>query len=167
MPVLRQITTCREPATLAIERRSSRAQTVEYRVVVCARHRWLTKSWRGSRGTPADQTERCGTVLDYRRYDAVVRSHIEEWIRPLTAEGPEDHSGDIAAALRAAHDMLWEAANQSRTRPHEDPVRAALDQAASVAEAMRAGAWEPEAGEAQVLSALSIAETLDAQGRGA
>ncbi|MGP3750022.1 hypothetical protein [Streptomyces sp. IBSNAI001] len=168
MPVLRQITTCREPATVVVECRSRRrGRPLEYRLETCARHRWLADHWGGRRGVPGERGGRCGTVLDFRSFDAVVRSHVEEWIRPLTAEGPEDHGGDVAAALRAAHDMLWDAAVVSQTRPHEDAVRAALDQAARAAEAAQAGALDDEAGRAQVLMALSVAETLDALGRGA
>ncbi|MCX5278004.1 hypothetical protein OG756_41735 (plasmid) [Streptomyces sp. NBC_01310] len=168
MPVLRQITTCREPATFVVERRSGRrGRPLEYQLGTCARHRWLADGWAGRRTVTREPDGRCGTVLDYRSFDAVVRSHVEEWIRPLTAEGPEDHGGDVAAALRAAHDRLWGAAVVSRTRPQEDGVRAALDQAARAAEAARAGALDEEASRAQVLMALSVAETLDALGRGA
>lgn len=168
MPVLRQITTCREPATVVVERRSGRrGRPLEYQLRTCARHRWLADGWAGRRTATGERDGRCGTVLDYRSFDVVVRSHVEEWLRPLTAEGPEDHGGDVAAALRAAHDRLWDAAVVSRTRPHEDGVRAALDQAARAAEAARAGALDEEVSQAQVLMALSVAETLDALGRGA
>jgi len=170
MPVLRQITTCREPATVVVERRSGRqGRPLEYQLGTCARHRWLADGWTGRRTVieEGERASRCGTVLDHRSFDAVVRSHVDEWIRPLTAEGPEDHGGDVAAALRAAHDRLWDAAVVSRTRPHEDGVRAALDQAARAAEVARAGALDEEASRAQVLMALSVAETLDALGRGA
>ncbi|MFC8753585.1 MULTISPECIES: hypothetical protein [Bacteria] len=63
--------------------------------------------------------------------------------------------------------MLWDAAVLSQTRSHEDAVRAALGQAVRAAEAVRAGVLDEEVGRAQVLMALSVAESLDALGRGA
>lgn len=177
MPVLRQIATCTQPATLVVERASRRrSRTVDYRMTICRRHRWLAESWGGRRSTPASNDGRCGTVLDYRTYDEVIRSHYEQWLRPMTAYVTEDHGDDVAAALRAAHDWLAGEHVDGPERPQVPParflmpvdgVRAALDQAARAAEALAAGLVEEPHGQVQVLAALSVAETLDALGRGA
>ncbi|MFF9074488.1 hypothetical protein ACF1A9_19625 [Streptomyces sp. NPDC014872] len=115
--------------------------------------------WIGRR-TEAGAGGRCGTVLDYRDYTAIVQSHADSWIRPLTAEGPEDHEGDIALALRTAYERLTEC-----REPNE--VAAVIEHAARIAEAVATGALPAAEGQIQVLAALSVAETLDACARGA
>ncbi|MEV5043548.1 hypothetical protein AB0N20_02330 [Streptomyces griseoincarnatus] len=160
MPVLRQITTCTEPSTVVIERRGrARDRSVDYRLEVCRRHRWLASSWTGRRST-AGAGGQCGTVTDYRPYAQIVQSHADLWLRPLAANGPEDHGGDLAAALRAGYALLT---------AHREPtgVAIALEHAARIAEAVAAGTLPLAEGQAQVLAALSAAETLDAGARGA
>lgn len=160
MPVLRQITTCTAPSTIVVERRT-RAQDrpVDYRLEVCHRHRWLASSWTGRRG-PDGAGGRCGTVTDYRSFAAIVQSHADLWLRALTTNGPEDHDGDLAAALRAGFEWLT-------TYREPTGVAMALEHAARVAEATAAGTLQPAEGQVQVLAALSLAETLDAGSRGA
>jgi hypothetical protein len=99
-------------------------------------------------------------MLDYRSYTAIVQSHADLWIRPLTAEGPQDHDGDVARTLRTAYERLTE---------HREPtgVAAALEHAARIAEAVASGTLTMAEGQTQVLAALSVAETLDAGVRGA
>ncbi|MFB7825331.1 hypothetical protein [Streptomyces hydrogenans] len=106
MPVLRQISTCAEPSTLVVERRSRRKdRDFDYRVAVCVRHRWLAEEdWGKSLREGAGG--RCGTVVDHRDYAQVVQSHSELWLRPLAMHGPEDHGGDVALALHAAAEVL-------------------------------------------------------------
>ncbi|RSS81679.1 hypothetical protein EF919_39980 [Streptomyces sp. WAC02707] len=160
MPILRQITTCTESSTVVIERGvRARDRSVDYRLEVCRRHRWLADHWTGRRRT-VDAGGRCGTVTDYRPYAQIVRSHSDLWLRALTAHGPEDHAGDLAAALRAGYEFLTS---------HREPtgVATALEHAARVAEAVTAGTLPLAEGQAQVLAALSMAETLDAKVRGA
>ncbi|MER7688805.1 hypothetical protein [Streptomyces sp. NPDC097610] len=176
MPVLRQITTCTKPATLVATRAGRRGRAMDYRMAMCQRHRWLADRWGGRRSAPASNGGRCGTVLDYRTYDEVIRSHYEQWLRPMTGYVTEDHGDDVAAALRAAHDWLAGEHADGPERPLTPParflmpvdgVRVALDQAARTAEALAAGLLEEQPGQTQVLMALSVAETLDALGRGA
>lgn len=160
MPVLRQITTCTEPSTVVIERRiRARDRSVDYRLEVCRRHRWLASNWTGRRSAEG-AGGRCGTVTDYRPYTQIVQSHAALWLVPLTTNGPEDHGGDLAAALRAGHELLT---------AHREPtgVAIALEHAARIAEAVTAGSLRLADGQAQVLAALSAAETLDAGARGA
>lgn len=160
MPVLRQITTCTEPSTVVIERRSrGRDRAVDYRLEVCRRHRWLAEHWTGRRSTEG-AGGRCGTVTDHRPYTRIVQSHADLWLRPLTANGPEDHDGDLAAALRAGYELIT--ADREPTG-----VAIALEHAARVAEAVTAQTLPLAAGQAQVLAALGAAETLDAGARGA
>lgn len=177
MPVLRQITTCTEPATLVVVRAGRRrGRAVDYRMAMCRRHRWLAERWGGRRSTPEPEGGRCGTVVDYRTYGEVLRSHYEQWLRPMTGYVTEDHGDDVAAALRAAHDWLSGEHVDGPERPLVPParslmpldgVRVALDQAARAAEALAAGLVEEHHGQVQVLAALAVAETLDALGRGA
>ncbi|MER6684652.1 hypothetical protein [Streptomyces olivaceoviridis] len=176
MPVLRQITTCTEPATLVVVRAGRRVRAVDYRMAMCRRHRWLADCWGGRRSSPEPDGERCGTVVDYRTYDEVLRSHYEQWLRPMTGYVTEDHGGDVAAGLRVAHDWLSGEHVDGPERPLVPParslmpldgVRVALDQAARAAEALAAGLVEEHHGQVQVLAALAVAETLDALGRGA
>ncbi|WP_030578565.1 hypothetical protein [Streptomyces anulatus] len=160
MPVLRQITTCTEPSTVVIERRvRARARSVDYRLEVCRRHRWLASNWTGRRST-AGAGGQCGTVTDYRPYAQIVQSHTDLWLRPLATNGPEDHGGNLAAPLRAGYALLT---------AHREPtgVAIALEHAARIAEAVAAGTLPLAEGQAQVLAALSAAETLDAGARGA
>ncbi|MFD8417408.1 hypothetical protein ACFV2Q_37665 [Streptomyces sp. NPDC059650] len=160
MPVLRQITTCTAPSTVVVERRTrARDRLVDYRLEVCNRHRWLANTWTGRRG-PEGAGGRCGTVTDYRPFDAIVQSHVDLWLRALPTNGPEDHDGDLAAALRAGFEWLT---------AHREPtgVAMALEHAARIAEATAAGMLQPTEGQVQVLAALSMAETLDAGSRGA
>jgi hypothetical protein len=140
------------PATLVVERVGRRRdRALDYRLAVCRRHRWLAERWGGRRSTPASAGSRCGTVLDYRTYDEIIRSHYEQWLCPMTAYVTQDHGDDVAAALRAAHD--WLAGEQvdgpprlltppARSLMPIDGVRAARDQAARIAEALAAGQME-------------------------
>ncbi|MEU9777089.1 hypothetical protein [Streptomyces sp. NPDC047968] len=164
MPVLRQIATCTAPSTLVIERRSRRkGRDVDYRVEVCARHRWLAERDWGKSFTGEGAGGRCGTVVDYRGYDQVVQSHSDLWLRPLAMHGPEDHGGDVALALAAAVEFLVGA----RAGREAGGVPAALGHAARVAEALAAGVLGVEEGQAQVLAALSAAEAVAVADRGA
>ncbi|QKZ20305.1 hypothetical protein [Streptomyces chartreusis] len=177
MPLLRQITTCTEPATLVVVRTSRRrGRAVDYQMALCRRHRWLADRWGGRRSTPESSGGRCGTVVDHRTYSEVIRSHYEQWLIPMTGYVTEDHGDDVAAALRAAHDWLAGEHVDGPQRPLVPParslmpldgVRVALDQAARAAEALAVGLMEEHHGQGQVLAALSVAETLDALGRGA
>ncbi|QUW85846.1 hypothetical protein SMIR_41855 (plasmid) [Streptomyces mirabilis] len=160
VPVLRQLTTCTAPSTVVIERRTrARDRPMDYRLEVCHRHRWLANSWTGRRG-PEGAGGRCGTVTDYRPFAAIVQSHADLWLRALTTNAPEDHGGDLAAALRAGFEWLT-------TYREPTGVATALEHAARIAEATAAGTLQPAEGQAQVLAALNLAETLDASGRGA
>ncbi|MBK3625718.1 hypothetical protein JHN59_12865 [Streptomyces sp. MBT49] len=160
MPVLRQITTCTTPSTVVVERRTrARDRPVDYRLEVCRRHRWLADRWTGRRG-PEGAGGRCGTVTDYRPFAAIMQSHADLWLRALTTNAPEDHGGDLAAALRAGFEWLT-------TYREPTGVATALEHAARIAEATAAGILQPAEGQAQVLAALSLAETLDAGARGA
>jgi hypothetical protein len=177
MPVLRQITTCAEPATFTVERVGRRkGREVDYRLTICRRHSWLAERWSGRRTTSVSGAGRCGTVVDYRTYNEVICSHREQWLCSMTAYVTEDHGDDVAAALCAARDWLA----GEHVDAHErfllppvrslmplDGVRVALDHAARAAEALAAGLVEDHEGQGQVLAALSIAEALDALGRGA
>ncbi|MFD7341529.1 hypothetical protein ACFV98_36980 [Streptomyces violascens] len=73
----------------------------------------------------------------------------------MTANRPEDHGGDLAAALRAGYELLT--VNRKPTG-----VAIALAHAARVAEAITVGILPLAEGQAQILAALSAAETLDA-----
>lgn len=160
MPVLRQITTCTAPSSIVVERRTrARDRPVDYRLEVCHRHRWLASNWTGRRGA-SGTGGRCGTVTDYRSFAAIVQSHADLWLRALTTNGPEDHDGDLASALRAGFEWLT-------TYREPTGVAMALEHAARVVEATVAGTLKPEQGQMQVLAALSLAETLDAGLRGA
>ncbi|MFD8900519.1 hypothetical protein [Streptomyces ardesiacus] len=163
MPVLRQLTVCSAPATHVVEARSRKeGRVLEYRVEVCASHRWFARSWPGRR-TTQEPGGRCGTMADHRAYTQVVQSHVDTWIRPLTAQDLDMHGGDAAVALRAAHQWLQDAYGDRATAHGEiwHAVAAALGHASWLAEAVAAGVLETEAGERQVLAALSAAETLE------
>lgn len=165
MPVLRQLTACSAPATHMVEARSrTRGRAVEYRVEVCARHRWLARHWPGRRGA-REPGGRCGTMLDHRPYLQVVQSHLDTWILPLTAQ---EGGGEVAPALRAAHELLQEASGDHGPGRSDiwHAVAAALGHAAWLAEVLAAGLVETEAGQGQVLAALSVAESLDGTARG-
>ncbi|MFJ3182394.1 hypothetical protein ACIPJN_28960 [Streptomyces sp. NPDC086796] len=168
MPVLRQITACTEPATRVVERRKGvKGRPVEYRMALCRRHRWL--AWSGGQRAADGDTGRCGTVIDYRPYRQIVDSHVDEWLRPRVHEAPQDHGDDVAAALRAAHSsLLTGLASLEWRRPTEMgyALAAALDHAARLAEAVADGALDAEAGQVQLLTALSVAEAIDATERG-
>lgn len=160
MPVLRQITTCTEPSTVVVERRTrARDRPVDYRLEVCHRHRWLASTWTGRRDAEG-AGGRCGSVTDYRPFGAIVESHADMWLRALTTNTPEDHDGDLAAALRAGYEWIT-------TYREPTGVAMALEHAARIAEATAAGVLQPAEGQVQVLAALSLAETLDAGARGA
>ncbi|MFE3558704.1 hypothetical protein ACFXKW_28170 [Streptomyces sp. NPDC059193] len=82
------------------------------------------------------------------------------WLLALTTNAPEYHDGDLAAALRAGY--VWLTAHREPTG-----LATALEHAARIAEATTAGTLQPAEGQAQLLAALSMAETLDASARGA
>lgn len=165
-PVLRQITTCPQPANHAIERRSQhRGRPLEYRVALCgSHHTWLAPDWKGNlvpdSGTP------CGTVIDHRPVAAVLESHFHQWLGSRIHVWPGDHGGDIATTLRAAH--TWLAAEKLRLRSHETHtgLTVALDHAARIAELMASRTITREIGEPQLLAVLAVAETLAASERG-
>ncbi|MDF3303041.1 hypothetical protein [Streptomyces tropicalis] len=163
MPVLRQLTACTAPATHMVEGRSrTKERALQYRVEVCARHRWLAGHWPG-RHTRREPGGRCGTMADHRAYLQVVRSHLDTWVGPLTTQDLDTHGGDVAAALRAAHQWMREGYGDRATARGDlwYAVAVALGHAAWLAEAVAAGLLEREDGERQVLAALSAAETLD------
>ncbi|MFE3146542.1 hypothetical protein ACFXJ6_07750 [Streptomyces sp. NPDC059218] len=157
--LLRQITTCTDPATTTITRHGPTGdRSVLYRVGVCRRHQWLAQDWHGQRTrTPAGQG-RCGTVIDYRDHDQVMESHLTVWLGPTTTQYPQMHGGSLARTLRAAAGWV---------NGHEDSLAGVLGHAAAVAEAVEAGALDAEPGRAQLLAALSVAETIGAAARGA
>lgn len=168
MPVLRQITACSEPATRVVERRRGmKDRPIDYRMALCRRHRWL--AWPGGQRAAAGDAARCGTVIDYRPFEQIVDSHVAEWLRPRLHQAPQDHGDDVAAALRAAHTgLLASLALPTGRRPAEMgyALAASLDHAARLAEAAAAGTLDVEAGKAQLLTALSVAEAIDATERG-
>ncbi|MEU8544564.1 hypothetical protein AB0C52_31985 [Streptomyces sp. NPDC048717] len=134
---------------------------MDYRLEVCRRHRWPASSWTGRRSTEG-AGGRCGTVTDFSPYAQIVQSHAASWLVPSTANGPEDHDGDLAAALRARYKLLT-------VLREPTGVVVALEHAAWIAEAeaITVGALPLAEGRAQVLTALSATETLDAGARGA
>jgi hypothetical protein len=116
-------------------------------------------NWTGQRSAEGSGG-RYGTVTDYRPYAKIVQHHAGLWLRALTANGPGDHDGDLAAALRAGFEFLT---------AHREPsgVAIALEHVARIAEAVAAGTLPVTQGQAQVLAALGAAETLAAGARGA
>ncbi|MDR3082510.1 MAG: hypothetical protein LBV60_16565 [Streptomyces sp.] len=68
-----------------------------------------------------------------------MQSHADLWLRPLAANGPEDHNGNLAAAFRAGYEWLT---------AHREPtgVAVALEHAARIAEAVTAGTLSPAEG---------------------
>ncbi|MEW2633352.1 hypothetical protein AB0903_17270 [Streptomyces sp. NPDC048389] len=167
MPVLRQITTCPEPATYVVEARSRKAgRALEFRVEVCGRHRWLVNHWTGRR-QGLDPGGRCGTMLDHRPYERVVASHADEWMVPLTAQHPDHHGGSVAGALRAAHEWMTDAGGPAARGRRDGALLVALGHAARIAEAIEAGDVDAEGGRAQLLAALSVVETVAVAERGA
>ncbi|MEU9761922.1 hypothetical protein AB0D98_19675 [Streptomyces sp. NPDC047987] len=162
MPVLRQLTVCSAPATHVVEARSrKKGRVLKYRVEMCASHRWLARPWPGRRASQ-EPDGRCGTMADHRAYTQVVQSHVEAWIGPLTGQDLQAHDGDVSAALRAAHRWLQDGSCSEIWHA----VAALLGHAAWLAEAVASGMVEVEAGERQVLAALSAAETIDGTARG-
>ncbi|MFJ5820110.1 hypothetical protein ACIQGT_40425 [Streptomyces sp. NPDC093108] len=167
--MLRQITTCTDPATTIIERHSPTGdRTVLYYLGTCRRHRWLAREWRGQRRRAPGGEGRCGVVLDYRSYDRIVQSHVDLWIGPASIEHPQKHS-TIAHTLRTAATSRARSTADWARNPWEieTALAAALDHAATIAEAIDAGAVDAESGQHQVLAVLSTAETIDAATRGA
>ncbi|MEW2434389.1 hypothetical protein AB0952_09415 [Streptomyces caniferus] len=168
---LRQTTTCAEPAVRTIECRSRKAgRALEYRLLLCDRHRWLARSWPGRREKQAP-AGRCGTLFDHRDFARVVESHGDQWLMSLTTHHPRDHDGDVAAALRAAQGFLGRAREYDRLLGQgaeiTDGIVAALDHAARVAEALADGTVEQADGRAQLLAALSTGEAIAVAARGA
>ncbi|MET8816408.1 hypothetical protein ABZW47_30960 [Streptomyces sp. NPDC004549] len=103
-------------------------------------------------------------MTDHRAYLQVVQSHLDTWIGPLTTQDLLDtHGGDVAAALRAAHQWMREGYGDRATARGDlwYAVAVALGHAAWLTEAVAARLLEREDGERQVLAALSAAETLD------
>ncbi|MEV7157207.1 hypothetical protein AB0N77_21705 [Streptomyces misionensis] len=168
MPVLRQITVCTEPAIRIVERRKGvKDRPAEYRMALCRRHRWL--AWPGGQRPADGDAERCGTVMDYRPFRQIVDSHVAVWLSPRFQVTPQDHGDDVAAAFRAAHsDLRAGLARPGWQRPAEMgyALAAALDHAARLAEAVADGSVDAEPGRAQLLTALSVAESIDAAERG-
>ncbi|MFD7616559.1 hypothetical protein [Streptomyces sp. NPDC059802] len=168
--MLRQITTCTDPATTIIERHSQHGEgAVQYRLGTCRRHRWLAQDWRGQRSRCPEGEGRCGVVLDYRSYDRIVQSHVDLWIGPTATEYAQKHGADISLTLRAAHAFKAQAADDWVRSPREieTALVAVLDHAATIAEALAAEQIAVEAGQAQLLAALAVGETIDAAARGA
>ncbi|WP_457541806.1 hypothetical protein [Streptomyces filamentosus] len=160
MSVLRQITTCTAPSTLVIVRASRRTgREADYRLEVCRRHRWLADQWSGRRSAEG-AGGRCGTVHDHRDPEQVIHSHFDLWIHVRGLATLEEHDGDVARALRAAHQWMTECRDSSAPA-------IVLDHAARIADALAAGTLPAEDGQQQLLAALSAAETLDAADRGA
>ncbi|MFJ5120959.1 hypothetical protein [Kitasatospora sp. NPDC088548] len=149
---LRQLTTCSSPATHVLERRGRRRdRTYDYVVHACARHRWLTDSWKGSRRVVEEGQLRCGVVFEHRDYAEVLRSHSWEWVGRLTFHDLEDdHQGDVVGWLRAAFAEL-----SAPGRSAHEGVRVALGHAVLAATVEQ----DPAVTEAAVLTALAVAET--------
>ncbi|MYZ40779.1 hypothetical protein, partial [Streptomyces sp. SID4917] len=123
----------------------------------------------GGQRAAAGDAARCGTVIDYRPFRQIVDSHVAEWLRPRFPETPQDHGDDVAAALQAAHrGLLAGLALPIGRRPAVEmgyALAASLDHAVRLAEAA-AGTLDVESGQAQMLTALSVAEAIDATERG-
>jgi hypothetical protein len=85
----------------------------------------------------------------------------------MSTQRLEDHGGDIAATLRAAHAWLAEGSARflGAHEPH-DALTVAVGQAARLAELMATGYLETEPGQAQLLAVLAVAETIAAAQRG-
>ncbi|MFJ8677351.1 hypothetical protein [Streptomyces sp. NPDC093589] len=167
---LRQITTCGAPTVQTTEHRSRKAdRALEYRLQLCSRHKWLSRSWPGRREAH-EPIGRCGTLLDHRDFDRVIASHGDQWLLSLTSHHPRDHGGDIAATLRAAHRFLARAREYTNPLGQRaditDGIVAALDHSARIAEAIEDGSAGLD-GRTQLLSALSVAETIAVAARGA
>lgn len=84
-PVLRQITSCTQPATRTTSRRNS--QQMLYELHFCDRHRHLAATLAGSsylnhrRTRPAQGApQRCGTLHDYQPIDKAISSHTRLWL---------------------------------------------------------------------------------------
>jgi hypothetical protein len=168
---LRQITTCTAPAEFVAIRHSQRkGRAHEYTLHICQRHRWLTgpDHWGWGRAshrldTPAG---RCGTVADHRPFAAVLESHIRTWLgmgEPVMGDRPMVFAS-WAEELRYHHQdkLRWHS-----NSPQYQGVLVALGHAVQLTDLLDTGDVDQSTAEAQILAALAIAETLDAQQRGA
>lgn len=165
-PILRQLTTCSDPSTIVITRRSRAAdRPLDYRLEICHRHRWLLgETWPGRRSSES-AGGRCGAVLDFRSFESVLKSHRSNWLGPLTAADSGSSTVLRGHALAAAlhEEVQW----LLECKREPTGVTVALHHAATIAEATASGLLPRADGQRQLLNALSVAETLDAASRGA
>lgn len=165
VPILRQLTTCSDPSTVVITRRSRAAdRPLDYRLEICHRHRWLLgKRWPGRRSSES-AGGRCGAVLDFRPFESVLNSHQFNWLGRLIPDSPRytvPRGHALAAALHEEVQWLLDCKREPTG------VTVALHHAATIAEATASGLLPRVDGQRQLLNALSVAETLDAASRGA
>ena len=93
---------------------------------------------------------RCGTVIESRDVDAVLRSHADTWLRPLLAVHIDDHHGDWTATLTRACEQLRQRGADNSSDTYDNVLTAAQtarDYAAADDKRM-------------ICAALSLAETL-------
>jgi hypothetical protein len=93
---------------------------------------------------------RCGSVIDFRDFDTVLRSHADLWLRPLLGVHVDDFGGDWAATLTQACEQL----RQHGADTEGNPYYSAL----TMAEMARTYAVDGD--KRMICTALSHAETL-------
>lgn len=167
---LRQITTCTDTATMVSVRRSRcKDRERDYTVYLCARHRWLTDTGQWGWGRESGRVDdpaapRCGTVADYRDFEAILESHFRLWLSAEPVDGRPHVVTGWVERLRVCYQTKFEWLGDL---PQYQSVLVALGHAVRLAEAIDAGAADVTLAKTQILAALAIAETLDAQQRGA
>jgi hypothetical protein len=98
----------------------------------------------------SERRGRCGSVVEFRDFDTLLRSHADLWLRPLLGVHVDDHDGDWTAVLTHACDLLQQRVGDGE----DDPYSSAL----TMAEMARDYAADDD--KRMICTALSHAETL-------
>ncbi|MFE2413429.1 hypothetical protein ACFXDE_34345 [Kitasatospora sp. NPDC059408] len=153
MPSIRNLNACTEPATFKTIRRRGGG----FEAYGCRAHRRKVAYLAGahSRGGMAPTTEAhpCGTVVDHRPFEPIMRAHHRTWLPDLE---PVDEAGPQTWVhrLRTAHDHRYAvlAEHYPHTLDH-------LDLALALAESLTDPDERDDDLEARVLAAMAAAET--------
>lgn len=125
--------------------------TATYWVDLCPAH-----ADQGLDGSPVagphhtERRGRCGSVVEFRDFDTLLRSHADLWLRPLLGVHVDDFDGDWAATLTRACEQLQQHGADTEGSPYYSAL--------TMAEMARASAAEGD--KRMTCTALSHAETL-------
>lgn len=114
----------------------------------------------GIPGFPTDRIHRtgdrgrCGSVVEFRPFDTLLRNHADLWLRPLLGVHVDDYDGDWTATLTAVCEQMQQRLDDTAGDGEGNPYSGALTMAEMALNYAATG------DKRMICTALSNAETL-------